>query len=303
MNASDRGAVVRTARLRTAATLLHLLAVQLLIARVASAQRAPARTAGWAFEYASTTSSQGQMVPALDLALDVVVWRGVARVTVRRGGLRTMTGTDGVILIRANDSVLTVVNPQRREALRVAPGDLGGTMGGGASGMQVQVSVIANTTRDIGAGTVSNGYPTKRIEQERTYTVEIGTPTLRRKVWTRQRIVTLLSNSVLKLDAGFVAFATQFLRPLGQPAAVYRALNPNARTAPQGFPLFVGTTMAVVTGGDSIETQTAAIVTRLRAQQVDTTSFLIPTGYRVTEMSRLLQQRAQPRSDSVIRRP
>jgi hypothetical protein len=60
---------------------------------------------------------------------------------------------------------------------------------------------------------------------------------------------------------------------------------------PHGVPVRITTTALTVSGSDTLQMVTRSEMTALRRAPVDTTTFFLPAGYRVTEMSRLLQLR------------
>jgi hypothetical protein len=213
------------------------------------------------------------------------------RISVREGPLRALTGDGGTLLLRSADSSLAIIKPAKREVLSAAMGDLGTLMGAPGNGVPIEISGVSSTVRRRGAGAGLNGYPTARVELTQRYALAISTPTLRRSVETQQVHDLDISRDIGRLDPGFRTFAEQFARALGVPGAVRARLRTLERALPPGVPVRISTTAVTVSGSDTLHTVTRAEMSVLRRESVDTTTFFIPSGYRVTEMSRLLQQR------------
>ena len=260
----------------------------------ASAQRAlPAPTA-WRFTWTIASTADGKAVNAGAMVLDVAVWKGTVRITVREGPLRAVTGEDGTILLRAADSTLAVIKPARREALSAAASDLGAMLGGPGAGFPLEVSDASSTTRVLGGGARAFGHATRRVELTQRYTIEISTPTVRRSLRTKQVHDIEISREIGRLDPGFRVFAEQFARALGLPHAVRTRLRALERSMPEGMPVRTTTTAVTVADTDTLRTTMRAEMALLRQERVDTTTFVIPAGFRVTDMSRLLQRGRLP---------
>lgn len=250
---------------------------------------------GWHFTYTVTVSAAGRSSENGALTLDVAVWHGTARITVREGALRNLTGDRGSILVRGSDSTVVLLNPTRRDALVAHSGELGALLAGGQAGaVPIEVSDVSSVTRARGAATRVLGFSTQRVELEQRYTIQLASPTVKKTLRTVQTAQLDISRDLQKLDAGFRAFAEQFARALELPAAVRAALRAVERDVPDGFPLRSNTAAQSVVGTDTLRTERRAEVTAFNRAAVDTTTFVVPTGYRVTEMSRLLQRNRTP---------
>ncbi len=225
------------------------------------------------------------------LLLDVAIWQGTARITVRQGPLRALTGDAGVMLLRASDSTLLVVNPARREVLKAAAGDLGALMGGPPGAAPIEVADARSTTRTTGAGPRVFGYTTRHAVLTQQYTLQVNAPGVRRVVHTEQVHDLDISRDIARLDPAFRTFAAQFAGALGLPPLVRARLRALERAMPDGIPVLEMTTAITVSGSDTLRTTTRAEMTRLRREAIDTSSFVIPAGYRVTDMNRLMQRR------------
>ena len=269
----------------------------LLASAHAAAQTVPVarpapRTQAWLFSYATSVSATGRTGPGPSLTFDVAVWNGVARVTVRGTDFTALTGVRGALLVRAGDSLLLAVNPDKREVLRLPPGQLGNLIGGAVfGGMQLDVSEVSSTLRRGGAGPRIEGHASQHVTLEQRYTMTIGMNTVRRVIRSRQRVELDVSTSLSRLDRGFDAFARQVVRNVGTPAAVRAWLLPLERGLPRGFPLRSVTTAVAISGSDTVETKSESTISGLRREAVDTTMFRVPPDFRVTELSRLLQPR------------
>ncbi len=250
---------------------------------------------GWIFTYTVTASAAGRTSETGGLTLDVAVWHGTARITVREGALRNLTGDRGSILVRSSDSTIVVLNPTRRDALVARSGELSALLAGGqAGGVPIDVSDVSSVTRARGAGTRVLGFSTQRVELEQRYTMQLSSPTVKKTLRTVQTAQLDISRDMQKLDVGFRIFAEQFARALELPAAVRAALRVVERGVPNGFPLRSSTSAQSVVGTDTLRTERRTEVTAFSRAAVDTTTFVIPAGYRVTEMSRLLQRSRTP---------
>lgn len=200
-----------------------------------------------------------------------------------------------MILLRAADSVMSIVNPSRRDELRVTMAEFGGMMGGmGGAALPLEVTDVSASVRVRGAGQPLAGFMTRTVEVDNRYTLTILAPGGRRSVRMTERQVVDVSRDVERLDPGFRAFANQFIRGLGLPAEARRKLRQAERGMPAGFPVRSATDATTVSGADTVRTQRTAAISALRREAVDTMTFVVPAGFRVTEMSRLLQQRRQP---------
>ena len=258
------------------------------------AQAPAARTNAWLFTYSVTSSSDGRPLPGGDLLLEVAIWAGRARIRVRQGALKAMTGEGGTILIRTDDSTMAMVNPVTREVLTVATGEFGALMGGPVGAAPLEVSDVTSVTRDRGLDVRLLGYSTRRVELTQGYTLRLNTPVAQRSLRIDQQLQLDVSRDIGRLDSGFRAFAEQFGRSLAVPESVRRKLRESERAVPAGFPIRSVTTAVTVSGSDTLRTTTRAEMTALRREAVDTTTFAIPAGFRITEMSRLLQRPRRP---------
>ena len=222
------------------------------------------------------------------MVFDVAIWRGAARVTVRSGPLRAMTGETGAILLRDADSVLTIVNPARREALVATLGELSAMMSG-TGALQLLVADVSSAMRSGGAGAPLDRYSTRRVQLDQRYTMRISAQQMQRELRVAEETTLDLSTVVSALDPGFRAFADQFLRSLGKPAVVRAALRAREAPLPNGVPLRSRIMSVTVAGTDTVRTETVGAMSALRRASVDTTTFAAPADYRRTEARRLLQ--------------
>jgi hypothetical protein len=280
------------------------MAAQLLAAAFAASsltgQKIPPDRA-WLFTYALNASIAGSARDTGGVVLDVAIWRGTARITVRSGALRAITGDGGTLLLRSADSTITVLNPAKHDALTGQAQDLSRLLGGPIGGMQVEVSDAASATRVRGIGPRLLGFATRRVELVQHYTLKIGNATARRSLRTEQVVQLDVSREIARLDPGFRAFAEYFARSLGVPGVVRTALRAAERDLPAGFPMQSVNTSVSVSGADTVRTETHGAVSAFRTEAVDTTSFRVPGGYRITDMNRLLQSR--PRTPPPAARP
>ncbi len=258
------------------------------------AQPAAARTQAWLFTYSVTPSADGKPLPGGDVLLEVAIWAGSARITVRQGALKAMTGENGTILIRTDDSTMAIVNPVTREVLKVATGEFGALMSGPIGAVPLEVSDVTSVTHDRGLDVRRLGYSTRRVELTQGYTLRLNAPVAQRSLRTDQQLQLSVSRDIGRLDAGFRAFAEQFGRSLALPASVRRKLRESERAVPAGFPVRSVTKAVTVSGSDTLRTTTRAEMTALRRERVDTSTFAIPAGFRITEMSRLMQRPRRP---------
>ncbi len=236
---------------------------------------------------------KGQTVPQSVMVFDVAIWRGAARVTVRSGPLRAMTGEAGAILLRDADSVLTVVNPVRREALVATLGELSAMMSG-TGALRLLVEDVTSVMRPGSAGAPLDRYPTRRVQLDQRYTMRISAQQMQRVLRVADETTLDLSAAVSALDPGFRAFADQFLRSLGKPSAVRVALRAREARLPAGVPLRSRIVSVTVTDGDSLRSETVGTMSALRRVVIDTAGFAVPADYRRTEVRRLLQPSRQP---------
>ncbi len=284
----------------TCGVLVARLVAGVWVPRVHAQAPAP-RAQGWTFTYTAGISAGGRAQPGGDITLDVAVWRGIARITPRGGALRGMTGGGGTILLRSADSVVSIVNPSRRDELRVTMAEFGGAiMGGGPGGgsggasIPMEVSAVRSAVTPRGAGAPLGTFTTRHVEVDGAYTITVTTPAGSRSLQVTQRQSLDVSRDVERLDPGFRAFADQFIRGFGVPAEVRRKLRQTERGVPAGFPVRSVTSGMTVAGTDSVRTERTATVSVPTRTAVDTATFVVPAGFRITEMSRLLQQRRQP---------
>ncbi|MDZ7629887.1 MAG: hypothetical protein U5K74_00665 [Gemmatimonadaceae bacterium] len=270
--------------------LLLVLTLATVGHRRAAGQTAPERNTGWRFTWTITPTAAGQPVRNGSQVLDVAVWNGVAQIVVREGALRRMTGEHGMMLLRASDSTLLVINADRREVLAGSLADLGALMAGPGSLAPLEVTDVRSSTRDLGAGAPLLRYRTRRAQLTQRYRLRITAPGVKRELHTDQVVTIDVSRDISRLDAGFRVFADQFSRSLGLPEPVRRVLRAAERGVPSGFPVRSTTIGTTVAGTDTLRTSTRAEMTALRREPVDTTGFFAPAGFRVTEMRRLLQR-------------
>ena len=282
--------------MRPIALLLSLLlSTPAGLAAQATAASAGGTAQGWRFTYTVSASAAGRANDVGGLTLDVAVWHGTARITVRDGALRTLTGDAGTILVRSADSSIVVLNPTRRDALVARNNEFGAVLAGGQSAaLPIDVSGVSSVTSHRGAGPRALGFATQRVTIEQRYTLQISASTVKKTLRTVQRVDLDISRDLQQLDAGFRAFAEQFARALELPAAVRTALRAVERDVPSGFPLRSSTSAETVVDTDTLRTVRRAAVTAFSRASVDTTTFGVPAGYRVTEMRRLLQRGKGP---------
>lgn len=254
------------------------------------AQGAPAQ--GWAFTWTVASTMRGQSAPGAGLTFDVVVWRGTARITPRAGqpAMRALLGDAGVILAHDGDSLLTVLNHAKRDALLATLGDLA-AMGGGPGGLQLTVSAVSSTARRGGAALPFDGLTARRLTLDQRYTMAVRVQEMQREVQVSDVTTLDLSAALDGRGAGFRAFASEFLRALGKPHEVRAALRQQEGRLPRGVPVRTRTVTVTVAGGDTLRTETTGTMSSLQRVPVDTMTFRVPSGYRVTEARRLLQLR------------
>ena len=256
--------------------------------------QAPAPT-GWSFRYTVSTTTAGKPVQGADMTYDVKIWRGIARISVRSGPMQRLAGENGVLLVRAADSVISIINPARREILQAASADLASLLSGGPpGGMRLTVSDVSSRTRLLGKGKPLATYATQRHQLDQRYTLQVAATNVQRSIRNEQVITLDISRDIDRLDPGFRAFAEQFVRSLGQPGEVRRALLAASTSPLRGFPVRSTTLAATIFGTDTLRSETRASISAPRRETVDSAAFRIPPGYRVTDMSRLLRPRLQP---------
>lgn len=263
-------------------------------AQPGSSPTVSARDAAWLFTYSIVPTAAGQAVKGGTQVMDVAIWNGVVRITVREGALRLMTGDRGTMLLRARDSMLFVINPARRDVLRGSLSDLGAMMGGPGGSAPLEVVDVRSATRDRGVAAPLLRYATRRVELTQRYTLRISAPGVKRELRTEQMMTVDVSRDIATLDAGFRVFADQFSWSPGLPDTVRRVLRAAERGMPAGFPVRSTTVGTTVAGSDTLRTTTRSELTQFRREAVDTTTFVVPADYRLTEMTRLLQQRRRP---------
>lgn len=259
-----------------------------------SAQKSAPRDRAWLFTYTLNAAIAGSARDTGGVVLEVAIWRGIARIEVRSGPLRSLTGDRGTLLLRGADSTITVLNPTKHDALAGRAQDLGLLLGGAMGAMQAEVSDAVSVTHLRGAGPTLLGYATRRVEFEQQYDIRIGSATARRSVRSEQTMQLDVSRVIARLDPGFVAFNEYFARSLGVPGAVRQALRAAEGDLAAGFPLQSVTTTVAVSGVDTLHTQSHSAVSAFRTEAVDTNTFRVPADYRITDMSRLLQSRPRP---------
>ena len=261
-----------------------------------AAQSSAARDRAWLFTYTVTASIAGSARDTSGVVLDVAIWHGVARIAVRSGSLRAITGDRGTLLLRSADSTVAVLNPTKRDALLGQAQDLSRLLGGGGAlgAMQAEVSDAASATHARGVGPRLLGFSTRRVELVQRYELRIGNATARRSIRTEQVVQLDVSRDVARLDPGFGVFTEYFARSLGVPGAVRQALRASEHNLPAGFPLQGVTTTVGVSAADTLHTEAHSAVTAFRTETVDTNTFRVPGDYRITDMSRLLQSRPRP---------
>ena len=252
-------------------------------------------TTGWSFSYTVSTTTAGKPVQGADMTYDVQIWRGIARIGVRSGPMQRLTGEHGVLLVRAADSVISIVNPARREILQAASADFASLLSGGPPGaVRLTVSDVSSRTRLLGKGDPLATYATQRHQIDQRYTLQVAASNVQRSIRNEQVITLDISRDVDRLDPGFRAFAEQFVRSLGQPGEVRRALLAASSSPLRGFPVRSTTLAVTISGTDTLRSETRASISAPRRETVDSSAFRIPAGYRVTDMSRLLRPRRQP---------
>ena len=284
-------------RVRRAATRIRRGGLGFLLLGASITTALPAqpvpRDRAWLFTWTVTGGVAGSARDTGESVVDVAIWRGVARIAVRSGALRAVTGERGVLLLRADDSTIALVNPVRQEAVVAQATDLNSLLGGAIGSMQLDVSDAASRTTARGAGPRILGFATRRVDVAQHYALQVGTGSMRRSLYTEQVHQLDVSRDVAKLDPGFRAFSEHFARSLGVPAAVRRSLRVLERDVPTGFLMQSHMTSTTVAGSDTLRTETRSAVSTFRTDAVDTTTFAVPAGYRITEMSRLLQSRTR----------
>jgi len=269
----------------------------LLVSGRASAQPRPAvksapREQAWLFSYTASVTGIGRPGAGTSVTFDVAVRNGVARVTAGGGAFATLSGARGALLVRAGDTLISAINPDKREVLVLAASQLGTLLGGPVpDGLQFDVSEVSSTIRRGGAGPRIEGHASRHVTLEQRYTLTIGMNAMRRVIRTQQQVEVDVSSSLSRLDRGFDAFIGQVVSNSGTPASVLAVLRPLQRTMPSGFPRRSGTAAVVISGSDTLRTRSESAISRLRREVVDTMTFRIPHDFRVTELSRLLQPR------------
>jgi hypothetical protein len=285
---SDRSAVQRP---RIAAQFLRFARISgaalCILSRSATAQSAPVAN-GWRFQYVLSNPAPGGTAARSDVVLDVAIWKDRVRVDVRGGPLKALAGDSGYVLLSAADTLLSVVNPSRREVLILGSAGLAAAA---PIAMQMTVSGVTVTTRRVGAGARIAGFATEKVESAQAYSVQIANGSMSRTIKTVRQVTLQRSDAIARLSPGFLAFAEQFLQAFDQPGPVRTALRPRTLELRRGFPVTSQTVGYAIVGSDSARVDASGRLQQFRAERVDSAMFFPPTAYRVTEMSRLLQQR------------
>lgn len=273
----------------------HLLTGLALLLCATPRLAAQAAPQGWAFTWTITSTLRGQPAPATALAFDVVVYQRTARITLRPGAnaMRAMLGEGSVILARDGDSVLTVLNPVKREALVATLGEFA-TFGAGAGAVQLTVSDVSSTVRPQGAAPALDGLAARRVTLVQRYAMSAQMQQMQRMVRVSEETTLDLSVALESRGGGFRAFAQQVLRALGKPGAVQVALRASEARLPRGAPLRTSTVTLTMAGTDTVRAESVGIMSGLQRVPVDTTTMRVPEGYRVTEARRLLQPKGRP---------
>jgi hypothetical protein len=232
----------------------------------------------------------GRTEPAQEIAFDVTVWRSRARVVVHGGPLSGLVGDSGYVLVSTEDTMVTAVNPVRREVLLLGRG---GMAPGAQFGMNVVVSDVSVTTRRVAAGEPIAGFRTQQVQSEQAFTTTLTAGTMRRVLRTTQKVSVQQSAEVLRLAPGFRAFRDQVLVMLDANAAARAELRSQLRELDTGFPLAITATGNIVVGADTSVIASRGRISALRAVALDTMAFVIPPTFRVTELRRLMQPRSR----------
>lgn len=282
-----------TRRCAAAARLLTTAAILLLRTDALLAQRATDASTAWLFTWTLTPQTAGRPVNGESQVLDVAIWHGVARIGVRAGALRSFTGERGTMLLRSMDSTLAMINPVARETLTGTLSELAAMMGGGASPL-VALKDVHSVTRMRGAGEPIVRFGTRRVELTQRFTLRINAAAMKRDLRNEQVVIIDISRDVARLDPAFLVFAEQFARTVGVPLSMRRELRAAERGVPAGFPVRTMTAALTIVGNDTVRTTTRAEMSLLRRELVDTTTFVAPSEFRVTQLSRLLQRGRRP---------
>lgn len=270
-----------------------LLSWAMLAAGPVQAQRSPQ---GWTFTWTLTSTVRGREQEAGAMVFDVTLWNGAVRIMPRgnQPAVRALLGDESsVVLLRAGESQLTVVNARKREALVATPDELAGFSGGAAT-MQLVVSEVSSRTLPGGTATALDGYTARRVTLEQQYTLSLRTPQMQRALRVSETTTLDLSEALAARDPGFRVFLQQFLRALGKPGPVVSALRAQEGTLPKGAALRTMTTTLTSTGADTLRAESIGAMSGLQRVPVDTSTFRVPGDFRVTELRRLLQLRGRP---------
>ena len=270
------------------------MSLSLIVSSPLKAQQTAPPNRGWLFTYAVTGSLSANREDTSGFVFDVAIWRGTVRIAVRSGPMRALTGDRGAMLLRTGDSALIVLNPARQEALLTRAGELNSVLGGAMGSMQITVTDAASSTMATGAGPRVAGFATRRVDLAQRYTMQAAAGTLRRMARTEQVLQLDVSRVVARLDPGFRLFSEQFARSLGAPAPVRQALRALERGIAADFVMQSHLTSITVSANDTLRAESRSAVSEFRSDIVDPTTFVVPPGYRITEMSRLLQPRPRP---------
>jgi hypothetical protein len=280
--------LAHTVQVRARRCLLVGATFALGLAPHVSAQPARAgRTQGWSFLYLVTTASGASRASEARVQFAVTVWQGGVRVVPTNGELAQLVGADGYVVLLPGDSVLHLISPARRTVLRVRRDELAALRGGPES---APVSGFRTSSRDAGQGATFAGYATRRRQETLQYTTRPSLGTTTRTLLFTSTAEQEQSAAISRLDPGFDRFMDQFINNAG-PGILSRPQRARvAASATARFPVTSRTQLAIVVGTDTVRIQSNATMSALRAVVVDTTQFVVPAGYQVTDASRLLQR-------------
>jgi hypothetical protein len=241
-----------------------------------------------------TTEMRGEGAPRPATPVTVRVSGAYARIdgtdAALPAGMARMAGPGGYLLVdatNADDVVFTVVNVQKRDALRMRAAEMAG-MGDGPAGPRATLDSVTVQSRLLQPPTQVAGERVRRVVVEESRRMSIRGP----QGAVAIRIImadTMAIGAVAAWPRGALAALGLLMR-----STPMLAITPSSATVvrgmrPQGVPLQVASVVTLTIDGRAQRLQRRMQLTRVERAPVDGALLRVPEGVRVSDASVLFR--------------
>jgi hypothetical protein len=247
---------------------------------------------GWTFTWNVTSDAP----MAQNSTMQVRVLGNRMRVDFLKGTVPGMP-PNGFMLIDAGKGQMHMVSPQEQTATLIPLEGMTAATNQMASGAQIKMEAtdISVSVDDLGAGEALLGHPTHKYRVKQAFTLNMSAMGMNQSTTTESTSEMWMATDFPEADLrAFETFNKTFGQSFGGLTAMggegMKKLNDELQAKmPKGFPLKQSVTGTMTMQGRSQAIRTTMEVASMSKATLEQALFDVPAGYKVNDMSRMLQ--------------